>query len=520
MKKVLPFLMFAFIGLSPNAQTMFQKTYGGSGSEVGNSVKQTTDGGYIITGYTTSFGAGNYDVYLIKTNANGDIVWTKTFGGTGVEYGYSVQQTTDGGYIIAGQTNSFGAGNDDVYLIKTNSNGDSLWTKTYGGSNTDYGRFVLQTPDGGYIIAGGTASFGNTNGDIYLIKTDSVGDTLWTKTYDINNGIGTYCMQPTNDGGYIISGRSGFYIAYMIKVNSNGIPIWTKNYNIGQVQMGLNSVQQTIDGGYILSGSISPNLANNVFLIKTDSIGDTLWIKKYGGSGDNEGNSLIQARDGGYIICGLTNNFGGGNYDVYLIKTNSNGDTLWTKTYGGINGDIGLNIQQTTDGGYIITGSTGSFGAGSSDVYLIKTDSLGNSGCNQYNTATVTSIAPFQVSSPTAIVSSGGIISHASTLVGSGGIINTLCFSEGINEITKNTSLTLYPNPTSGTFTLSYNSQLSLLHSQFKIYDITGRKVYTQSITNPNQSTIDVSGLSNGIYYWEMIGADKETFRGKFVIEK
>jgi hypothetical protein len=247
---------------------------------VGNSVQQTTDGGYIVAGRTRSFGAGDFDVYLIKTNAAGDTVWARAYGGTFRDQGLSARQTTDGGYIVAGQTMS-GTGNFDVYLIKTNAAGDILWTRTYGGSDFDQGFSVRQTADGGYIVAGIAVSSG-AHEDVYLVKTDASGDTLWTRTY--------------------------------------------------------------------------------------------------GGAGIDEGRSVQQTPDGGCIIAGRTTSFGAGGYDSYLIKTNSTGDTLWTRTHGGTGGDWGYSVHQTTDGGYIIAGSTISFGAGGYDAYLVKTDSLGNVG--------------------------------------------------------------------------------------------------------------------------------------------
>ena len=177
------------------AQRRWKQNYGGSRVEMGYSVQQTSDAGYIVTGFTTSYGAGRNDVYLIKTNTVGDTLWTRTYGGTHNDEGYSVRQTTDGGYIVAGATASFADTlNGDVYLIKTNANGDTLWTRTYGGSVSDTGYFVQQTSDGGYVVAGYTNSFGAGGYDVYVIKTNSSGDTLWTRTY---GGTG-------NDYGYSV----------------------------------------------------------------------------------------------------------------------------------------------------------------------------------------------------------------------------------------------------------------------------------------------------------------------------
>ncbi len=361
------------------AQTTFQRTYGGTFFEDGRSVQQTSDGGYIVAGFTNSFGAGLYDVYLIKTNSSGDTLWTRTYGGTNFEDGRSVQQTSDGGYVVAGFTNSFGAGIYDMYLIKTNSSGDTLWTRTYGGTNDDYGYSVQQTSDSGYIVAGFTYSFGAGLDDMYLIKTNSSGDTLWTRTYGGTSYEEGNSVQQTSDGGYIVAGTTdsfgaGNEDAYLIKTNSSGDTLWTRTYGSTQFDYGY-SVQQTSDSGYIVAGITNSFGAGggDVYLIKTNSSGDTLWTRTYGGTGFDPGNSVQQTSDGGYIVAGFTNSFGAGEDDVYLIKTNSSGDTLWTRTYGGIDQDQGISVQQTSDGGYIVAGITYSFGAGFNDVYLIKT---------------------------------------------------------------------------------------------------------------------------------------------------
>jgi hypothetical protein len=367
------------------AQQTWTRTYGGPGDDVGYSVQQTSDGGYIIAGFTDSFGAGSADVYLIKTNASGDTLWTKTYGGTTFEVGQSVQQTLDGGYIITGYTYSFGGSDYDVYLIKTNASGDTLWTRTYGGADFDGGWSVQQTSDGGYIVAGSTGSFGAGNSDVYLVKTNASGDTLWTRTYGGTNSDGGYSVNLTSDSGYIITGYTFSFgdsvQVYLIKTNTLGDTLWTRTYGGTAWDEGW-SVQQTSDGGYIVAGGTESFGAGSydVYLIKTNASGDTLWTRTYGGAGRDGGYSVQQTSDGGYIIAGYTLSFGVGGGDVYLIKTNASGDTLWTRTYGGTGSDEGYSVQQTSDGGYIIGGLTGSFGAGASDVYLIKTDGNGNVG--------------------------------------------------------------------------------------------------------------------------------------------
>ncbi|MBA7605830.1 hypothetical protein ES703_12965 [subsurface metagenome] len=358
--------------------TLWTRTFGGTGYDNGSSVQQTSDGGYIIVGRTTSFGAGGFDVYLIKTDANGNPSWTKTYGGENKDESYSVQQTLDGGYIIAGRTNSYGSGDYNVYLVKTDAKGDTIWTKTYGGEGDDFGGSVQQTNDGGYIIAGWTDSFGASGTDVYLIKTDANGDTLWAKTYGGSNSDTGRSVQQTSDGGYIIVGATGSFgtgqrAVYLIKTDSDGNTIWTRTYGGEGLDSG-HSVQQTSEGGYIITGSTSSYGSGvvDVYLIKTNENGDTLWTKTYGGSNSDKGYNVRETSDVGYIIAGYTDSFGAGEEDVYLIKTDNNGDTDWTKTYGGTYGDIGFSVQQTSDGGYIIVGLTYSLGASLTDVYLIK----------------------------------------------------------------------------------------------------------------------------------------------------
>ncbi len=376
------------------AQITFQKSFGGvSCCERGYAIQQTNDGGYIVVGTTSSWGALGYsDVYLIKTDANGAMLWSKTYGGGSDEEGYAVQQTTDGGYIVAGYAMSFGAGLADVYLIKTDANGNTLWTKTYGGTISDRAEAVQQTTDGGYIVAGWTGSFGAGGADVYLIKTDANGNTLWTKTYGGGFFDYGYAVEQTNDGGYIVAGKTnsfgaGDYDVYLIKTDANGNTLWTKTY--GGVDRDYSyAVQQTTDGGYIVVGETWNFGAGNldVYLIKTDANGNTLWTKTYGGFSTDGGYAVKQTTDGGYIVAGHTYSFGAGNNDVYLIKTDANGAMLWTKTYGGTSWDEGYAVQQTIDGGYIVAGWTANFGIGSNTVYLIKTDTNGISGCNEGNT--------------------------------------------------------------------------------------------------------------------------------------
>ena len=333
---ILSLLFSSVLAFSATAAVTWEKTFGGSawdeveggerGEETG-AVDQTEDGGYIIVASTDSFGAGFYDVYLIKTDANGNEIWSKTFGGIYDDVGYSVQQTRDGGYILVGETESFRPGStvEDVYLIKTDANGNETWSKTFGGTDFDLGKSVQETSNGGYIIVGRTWSFGAGDADFYLIKTDANGNETWSKTFggtDVERG---QSVQETTDGGYIITGRTwsfggGRADVYLIKTDANGNETWSKTFGGIDWESG-NSVQETADGGYIIAGEKCPcpEGTGDVYLIKTDANGNETWSKTFGGTGQEVGTSVQEIADGEYIIAGDTNSFGNGGFDVYLI---------------------------------------------------------------------------------------------------------------------------------------------------------------------------------------------------------
>ncbi|MFA5033191.1 MAG: carboxypeptidase regulatory-like domain-containing protein [bacterium] len=304
------------------------KNFRGANDDNGYSVQQTFDGGFIIGGHRY---AKNYEAYIIKTNSSGDTLWTRTFGRDSfdIDSSYSLVQCADSGFIIAERIREKMVPNGYIYLIKTNSSGDTLWTKTYSGTNWNdvyLGKSAQQTFDGGFIFAGTKGDGASADG--YLIKTNSLGDTLWTRTFGGANNDNGYSVQQTFDGGFIVTG-------------------WTWSFGVGSF--------------------------SNMYLIRTDSSGNTLWIRAFGGADYEKGYSVQQTFDEGFIVAGVTNSFGAGNYDVYLIKTNSSGDSLWARTFGGTIADYGSSVQQTEDGGFIVLGYTYSFGAGGySDIYLIR----------------------------------------------------------------------------------------------------------------------------------------------------
>ena len=354
----------------------WNKTFGGTGDDYGYSIQQTADGGYIIAGHTHSYGAGDADIWLTKTDSNGTEEWNRTFGGAEADLldRGSVRQTSDGGYIVTGYTHSYGAGDADVWLIKTDQNGNEQWNRTFGGAYHDWGHSVQQTSDGGYIIAGRTDPYEGARADAWLIKTDSNGIEEWNRTFGADGCEYAASVQQTSDDGYIITGRTTSYgaggaDAWLMRTDSNGTEQWNRTFGGAGYDYGY-SVQQTTDGGYIMVGST--NNRKDIWLIKTDTDGMEEWNSIFGGIAMDEGYSVHQTADGGYIVAGYTASYGAGSGDVWLIKTDSNGNEQWNKTFGGAELEKSYSVQQTSDRGYIVAGFTSSYGGGYADIWLIK----------------------------------------------------------------------------------------------------------------------------------------------------
>jgi hypothetical protein len=329
----------AYIRTSPPANTIipatslsphFCKAIGGPASEEGNSLIQTSDGGYAIAGFTQSFGAGKWDVYVVKLDANGNLQWTKTIRGGG---GSSLIQTADGGYAIAGDTYSFGAGLLDVYVVKLDANGNLQWTKTIGGKKEDIGFSLVQTADGGYAIAGFTQSFGAGKWDVYVVKLDANGNLQWTKTIGGPKDDQGFSLIQTSDGGYAVAGFTKSFGAgeadvYVVKLDANGNLQWTKTIG-GEYFDGGSSLIQTADGGYAIAGATQSFGAGllDVYVVKLDAHGKPQWTKTIGTKNENlTRSSIIQTSYGSYVIAGSTSSFGAGERDVYVVKLDKNGD--------------------------------------------------------------------------------------------------------------------------------------------------------------------------------------------------
>jgi len=374
----------------------WEKTFGGEQYDHGFTVQQTNDGGYIVVGETYSYGAGKRDVWLVKIDEYGNKEWDKTFGGGDEDGALSIEQTEDGGYIITGSRDVVviqGVSiTGNLWLIKTDEDGNKEWDKTFIRGEWDYGSAVHQTSDGGYIIVG--SSYGTENSVIWLIKTDDQGNKIWDKTFGGHRYDNGFDVKITDDNGYIITGiqmqTNGRYDAdmWLIKTDESGDMEWERTFG-GLDEDWAYCVEQTLDGGYIIIGdtrSFSNDGYDEAWLVKTDKTGNEEWSKTFGRDDSGLGYWGEQTSDGGYVIVGTYGpHYAFFDSNLWLIKTDGNGEKQWDKSYGRRNSvDKGSCVQQTSDGGYIITGLKGASDplnkGGDGDLWLIKTDSNGNAG--------------------------------------------------------------------------------------------------------------------------------------------
>jgi len=328
---------FRLIKTDATGNVQWSKTYAREGGAVCRSVVQTRDGGYALAGWTYSYSSSSWDFWLVKTDSNGNMQWNMAYGGTLNDGANSLVQTSDGGYALVGETESFGSGQSsvpDFWLIKTNSTGSMQWSRTYGGMNGEYAPSVVQTSDEGYALAGYTYSYG-AKGDAWLVKTDSTGNIQWNKTYGGANSDEVHSIVKTRDGGYALAGFSisfgwGFWL---VKTDSNGVTEWDRTYRAIDYAEA-RSVIQTSDNGYAMAGYKWIHGGESDFwLVKTDSNGNMQWNMTFGGAGEDVATSVVQATDGGYAILGGTDSFGTVGdliFDFWLVKTNAESGLAWT----------------------------------------------------------------------------------------------------------------------------------------------------------------------------------------------
>jgi hypothetical protein len=371
---------FAPLTTDPPLSVEWERTFGGMGGEVAYSVQQTSDGGYILVGVTNSYGAGNEDIWLVKTDRQGYLLWNRTFGGELREEAQAVQQTMDGGYILAGYTSTFGVANSDFWMVKTDGSGKTEWSRTFGGRGYEAVYDVQQTTDDGYILGGFTTSYGAGNSDGWIVKTDAHGAEQWKRTFGGEGNDQIYSVQQTADEGYILAGifecgdcweGKTKRDLWLIKIAVNGNPQW--NLALGGIgpYSEARVVKQTADGGYVVAGFTGGTLLSgkDIWLGKLNTEGILQWNASW--VGETESDDWIWAvqetDDGGYLLAGYVD------AHAWVGKADQFGTKVWElDTIGGELASIPYSLQPTADGGYILAGYTESFGAVNGDFWLVK----------------------------------------------------------------------------------------------------------------------------------------------------
>ena len=331
------------------------------------------------------------------------IDWNMTYGGIANEWCADIIATTDGGYCLLGDTWSYGAGGVDLWLVKVSATGSLEWNQTYGGSQDDHAGALLQTRDGGYILAGLTGSYGHIGaGDIWLVKTDNMGITQWNRTFVGDGGSFASDIIQTEDGGYVPVGElrklelsdplsnSSPMVAHndmwLVKTTEQGDHQWNYTYSHSDLAEDTAlAIALSSDGGYILVGNTQPLYKEklDILVVKTDADGMVTWIKSFGGNENENAFDVLQTIEGGYTLVGSTGSYGQGEEDIWLISLNKEGNMLWNATYGGPMEDVALSFIQTTDEAFTIIGYTESFGAGRQDIWVIRADKRGTLQWNQ-----------------------------------------------------------------------------------------------------------------------------------------
>jgi predicted secreted protein len=354
--------------------SLWSRTFGGPGSDGCQSIRQTSDGGYVLAGFTSSFGAGGYDFWLVKTDALGTPIFSRTYGGTSDDICWAVLQTEDGGYLLGGYSASLASGWGG-WLVKTNAIGDTLWTRGYGSSHIRYCCYdVVQTPDGGYLLAG--CSQTTTNLDGWVVKTDANGNGVWSHSWGGPETERFYHITPTQDGNYVLTGMTNSYgaggvDAWMVKMSSNGDSLWSRTYGTADLEE-CHAASQRPNGNFLLGGFEEGVSYQPCYLVETDGNGQLLsqWM-----FGELANNGLIFAEqdfDGGIIAAGNVGYLGSGASDFAMFKVD---EGVHVHTFGGVSWESCACAQRTADGGFVLAGTTESFGMGLMDMWMVKTTS-------------------------------------------------------------------------------------------------------------------------------------------------
>jgi len=367
------FVLFSllFVGSVEASSEMWSQTYVGEFEDIAYSLVEASDGGFALAGWRRPSWGEHSDFWLVKTDAYGNMIWNRTFGGEDEETAYALVETSDGGYAVAGFTKSFGAGLSDFWLVKTDANGNEEWNRTYGGTKKDYAHSLVITSDGGYALAGYTNSFGADGFNFLLIKTDGAGNVEWTQTYGGANHEEAFSLVETSDEGFALAGYTnsfgaGVFDFWLVKTDANGNMLWNRKYGGKSSVDWAFSLVETSDEGFALGGwkQSSMGFISEFLLVKTDSYGNMLWNQTYDEAGYDVSQSLIETSDGGFALVGNNR----------LVKTDEYGNLEWTQTYEEGNPN---SLVEVYDGGYVLAGEIIPYDSERPDFWLAKTDEHG-----------------------------------------------------------------------------------------------------------------------------------------------
>lgn len=355
------------------------KTYGGRSEDIPWAVIPASDGGYIVAGQTPSFGAGANEMWLTKLDDLGNAIWQKTYGGGSTASARSIIPTSDGGYIVAGDISSLGVEPGDMWVLKLDGSGNVVWQKTYGGRSWDYATSIIPTSDNSYIVVGHTFSFGAGGYDVWVLKLDSLGNVVWQKTYGGSSHEYAWSSARTSDDGIVVAASTDSFGKgmWLVRLDGQGNVIWQKSYgSFGETPW---SITPTSDGGFIVAGQTDAFFSQKreAWVLKLDNLGNVVWQKAYGGWSEDVFSSIRTTSDGGYIVAGYTATFGDA---LWLVRLDGLGNVIWQKTYGGSAREVAHSVSTTGDGGYIVAGYTLSFGVADIDAWVLKLDANGNIG--------------------------------------------------------------------------------------------------------------------------------------------
>jgi hypothetical protein len=524
MKKIL-LLVIILLSFSAKSQSIvnsfYHGAYGGDSAEWCYAMQQTADSGYILAGETQRGGWPNWEMFVVKIDKNGNELWNRTYGLSNRDEANSIQETADHGFIITGYITDASGFPANMALIKTDSLGNIEWSRNYGNSNTGVGHFVEQTNDGGYIVQ---ISYQNTGTG--LLKTDSLGNILWTKIYLNNIYSGFVCVRETNDGGFIstgnIQGTTGRTVQ-LLKTDSAGNVLWSRIYYNNIHNSYGKYVEQTNDGGYVVTGYSRGLITEDdrFFILKADSGGNLSWFKEYDYDGGDRGNSVHQTLDNGYILSGY--GYASSSDDGCLVKTDSMGSVTWAMEYGTQFADERIyQVVQTFDGEYAASGvvvdSLINNNFWSIDFYLIKTDSLGYSGCSLQ--PAVVNVVTYPITDSIISTTDSSIVFSSSNTVlnvGAEGTDTLICSLIVTGFVTAHQpGFKIFPNPSGDLFNISIPVN-DFRHATLKIYNTLGSLVKEQRITSEN-TVITREGMSNGIYFVVVNNGERQ-WVGKMVVE-